>query len=358
MVIDEIIHQFHSDAEQLIPFVAAEPDKHRAAELQAKAQMQYHLARDMNAAVRYWLDIKQIERFRGARFHHEAFPPLIHDKLFVEFNGVLTFNFRPWQRPDLFLAEDRQPISVGTLKPRAFSDHIPTGYKAVFILRYDPPHIYINWPQEPVIRIWWFEKPLWAAIPGRNGAFPLADNYTLTFCKSSWPRVMDVFDVRPMDEAEHPGENAHADRLFATTVNLMYFLAAENVIRVRIRPEHHQRHDLKGLPKSDREYHVLPFQLPRYRYLHPENGQPTGRHVSVCFDVRGHFRHLLNDRYERNPDGTARVIFINSHQRGLDNPYRPAVRRGSIDSLFLDYDKFIREEEARVRRARTRKEKA
>jgi hypothetical protein len=353
MVIDEIIHQFHSDAEQLLPFVAAETDQNKRAVLFAKASLQQELANDMNQAVRYWLEINQIERFRAARFRHDAFPPLIHDKLFIEFNGSLNFNFRPWQRPDIFLTKDGEPESLEPLRPRPFSNDITTAYRAVFILRYQPPHQYARWPtNEDVIRIWWFEKPLWLDIPGRDRRAPLADNYTVTFCKSSWPKVMDVFNVHPIDEASHPGENAHADRLFATTVNLMYFLAAENVVRVRIRPEHHERHDLKGLPKSDREYYVLPFQLPRYRYLHPENGKPTGRHVSVCFDVRGHFRHLLNDRYERNPDGTARVIFINPHQRGLDNPYRPTVRRGSIDSLFLDYDKFIRDEERRLRKVK------
>jgi hypothetical protein len=99
MVIDQVIHQFHTDAEQLIPFALAVPDQNKRAELLAKASLQRELAVDMNHAIRYWLDIKQIERFHGARFRHDAFPPLIHDKLFVEFNGMLKFDFiNPHQR--------------------------------------------------------------------------------------------------------------------------------------------------------------------------------------------------------------------------------------------------------------------
>jgi hypothetical protein len=353
---DQLIHQFHTSAEQLAKLALMEEDKQKQSDMIAKARLENELARDVNHAVRYWLDIKQVERFRAARFRHDAFPPMIHDKLIVEFNGMLCFDFRPWQRSDIVIQHGDVVPEIAPLQPRHFSADLKTAYKAVFVQRYDPPHKFISWPDEPVFRIWWFEKPMWIHVPpgeaAPEGNYPLADNYTVTFCKSTWPRVMDAMNVRQKDEATHPGENAHGERLFATTVNLLCFLAAENIVRVRIKPKHHQRNDLKGLPKSDREYYVLPFQLPRYRYLHPEESQPTGRHVSICFDVEGHARHLLDERYERNPDGTARVIWVNPHQRGLGKPYRPAVRRGTIESLFLDYDEFIRGEETRMKKGR------
>lgn len=47
-------------------------------------------------------------------------------------------------------------------------------------------------------------------------------------------------------------------------------------------------------------------------------GDPSGRHVSFRFDVRGHFRRL--------PDG--RTIWVRPHQRGLENElYRPKTYR-------------------------------
>jgi len=244
------------------------------------------------------------------------------------------------------------------LAPRPFTDAKATYYKGLFIEVHRPPHLYAGWPKdERVVRVWWYEKPRYIyvnqardkSVEGKS--FPILDNYTISMAESSWPRRFDALKVLDKDDQQHPGEREHGERLFRTTVNLMYFLAAENVVRIRIRPSDHIKHgrDLAGLPKSDKEYHVLPFQLPRYRYLHKGNAGESGRHLSVCFDVRGHFRALRDERYERNADGSVRVIWINSHQRGAGNPYQPTVRRGSIDSLFLDYDKFIRDEQARAK---------
>lgn len=278
-----------------------------------------------------------------------------------EFNGLLEFDFRPWQREDVVVGKDEEDMlsRVPKLHPRPFTGQGPTLYKGVFIQNHKPPHEYLGWPKEEnVVRVWWWEKPKYVQVneaqdkrvEGR--AYPVLDNFVITFCRSSWPNLFDSMRVLESDEQAHPGERSHRLRLFNATANLLYFLAAENVVRVKIRPEHHDRHgrDLAGLPKSNREYHVLPFQLPRYRYLHKDSVEPTGRRVSCCFDVRGHSRHLRDERFKRKEDGTVRVIWIPEHQKGMGNPYQPSIRRGTIDSLFLDYDKFIREETARVAR--------
>lgn len=49
-----------------------------------------------------------------------------------------------------------------------------------------------------------------------------------------------------------------------------------------------------------------------------EESEPTGRHVTFRFDVRGHFRRL--------PDG--RTVWIRPHQRGVEHDfYRPKAYR-------------------------------
>jgi hypothetical protein len=353
MIIDRLIYDYRYDAVLTIKLMQTMDDKASQQEAAVKAHMQHKYADSLESSVRYWLDVREIEKFRTVKIRWKHFPPCIHDQMFIEFNGELKFDFRPWKRPDIFVSETEQNLKPAplVLAPYSLPD---TTYRAVHIQRNLPPHKFFGWPEDkPVIRATWYEKPMWIKHP-ELGDIPAIDNYVVTLCESVWPKRLDVFKVGDPDEIAHPGERAHADRLMFMTANLMYFLAAENIVKVRIRPEHHERcgRELSGLPKSDKPYYVLPFQLPRYRYLHRDDEKPngtTGRHVSVCFDVRGHFRHLDAQRFERDANGNVRVIWIGGHQRGLGHVYRPTVRRGLISHLFLDYDKFIAQETKRAR---------
>lgn len=353
MLIDHVVHGYHESAQGCHDIALTEPDPKKRVDLELHAEYEQKVAREINVSVRYWLDVRELERLKGARFKGLAFPPVIHDGIFIEFNGRLTFGFRPWARPDVLIADSKTKVRapLQEIAPRAFTNDLPTTeYRGVYIRRYVPPHHYVDWPEEPVVRVTWFETPRSVLDRQTGKTYPCLDNYSASFTQSSWPNRFDPYKILDNDELVHSGEREHGERLFRTAVNLLYFLAAENVVRVRIRPEMRRgprARELKGLPKSDRPYYVTPFQLPRYKYLH--RSAPTGARVSVCFDVRGFFRTLTNDRYGKNEDGTCRVIWVAPHRRGLGNPYRPQVRRGAIDSLFLDYDKFIAGEERRAR---------
>jgi hypothetical protein len=305
----------------------------------AKVNFEAHQAElnRLQTAERYWLDVRQIEELRAAKLHIDEMPHFVHENLFIEFSGSLHFNFVPW------IKAERDLTTTQRLKPNTKPDSAGTDYRGVHIFL-SRPGSRKRWesglPDEPVASTHWYEKPEGNAV----------DSYDFMFSRSSWPYMLGSSARQiGIDDTQHPGEAEHATRLLNMTINLLYFLAAENVVRVRIRPEH-QRYgkQLAGLPKSDKPYYVLPFQLPRYRYLHEGSSE---RSVGVAFSVRGHIRHLRDECFSRNADGSVRTIWINEHARGLGNPIKPTVRVGTIDHLFLDYDAFIRQEENRKQKA-------
>lgn len=145
------------------------------------------------------------------------------------------------------------------------------------------------------------------------------DSFEVAFGPSSFPS----FENKELHRLYNTFDNA--ERLHALTINLLYFLSCENV--------NLEYHD----PKSSRElfrrigqrtYH--PFYTVEFKRgggrTRPVN-TGAGTPHSYRYDVRGHFRHLRDERYQRNLDGTYKVIWVSSHQRGVENElYIPALR--------------------------------
>lgn len=337
----------------------------------AKAEFLYQTQQlsKAEAAQVYLLDVRQAEHFKGAEFGFESFPPMVHKSIWVEFNGTLRFDYVPLMVEHTTFGKDFTPQVVRV------SEKSHCSYRGVLIYEMTPPHLWNNLPEERVVRAFWYETPGERVRADKRAVYEEMDSFSVTLTPSVWPRMLhedhytrlSLAPMSPAGMAEVIGADAytqmltkqdaetgaktllHARRIQRMTTNLLYFLSAENVVKVRIRPEYHARYgkDLAGLPRSAHAYNVLPFQLPRYRYLNRDRGEPSGRTVSVRFDVRGHFRHLNSDRYDRNPDGSVRVVWVRPHERGVENPSWSKTRVGTIDGLFLDYDKFISEEEAR-----------
>jgi len=303
----------------------------------------YHAGRlltRLRGAQHYWLDVRQAAEFQRGDFNLAELPPLVAPALFVGLNGTLRFNtaVKYFRSPAYVIPEGTPPGTLPPLTP--CKEKTTCLYRGVFIHEELPPHTAANYPPERVISVQWFERPerQTVRVGDRWCDATELDNYRISFAASSWPDILFQYH----HDATHALE--HARRLFHMTVNLLYFLAAENLVFVRVRPEHRGRRELRGLPHSDRPYHVVDFQLPRYRYAERGTGGEGTSH-GVRYDVRGHFRHLRDGRYTRNPDGSARVLWVATHQRGLAaSVYRPAVRRGAVGARVLDYDELLLEE--------------
>jgi hypothetical protein len=289
----------------------------------------------------YLLDVEQVEKFKSPRFKLENFPPLPFHSLWIEFSGCLDFAYVPqiakmhvdgngMQRSIQAAPDEEDPLTDR-------SDKTLTQYRAVQIHTYSPPHHWGNFPEnERLVTVLWWERKF-------RGHF--YDHYTLSLTESAWPHLWD--------EHQHcrggPEQHLHAMRLLRMTANLLYFLTAENVTLVRVTPEiraSKPKKEVANLPKCRKPYYVLPISVPRYRYklkeaqAHSEGA--SGYHHSFTYDVTGHLRHLRDDRYQRNPDGSVRTIWIDDHKRGLAaGVYLPAIRRGSITSNLLEFDQFI-----------------
>lgn len=309
----------------------------------------------LKAAVIYLLDVRQAELFKGEAFGYEGFPPLPHPSLWVEFNGLLRFNYSPLVVEEAIIGEGLEISKPVDRERFGYCE-----YRGVLIYESLPPHNWSNWPEERVLRAEWVERPKSTVELHTKGLIQTPDGtvktvnvyhdcFTLTMCASLWPRLVNEHHFT-MDPGEKEQMMRHVRRLQRMTANLLYFLSAENVQKIRIRPGHRQRYgekEFRGLPKTEEVIHVLPFQLQRYRYLLGSNrGGGTAHHYR--YDVRGHFRHLRDERYERNPDGTVRVVWVRPHERGVDHPeYVPTLRVGEVGRSILEYDEFVRRVERR-----------
>lgn len=328
--------------------------------------------RILEEARRYYLDVKQAEVFKATNFKFEGFPPLVFDSIYIEFSGQLKFDYcppifvdrvghgkNPDGTPNLWPpTEERKALlpGYGNTEPLIDMTQLTgrekehfvqvegkrnTSYRAVGISVRRPPHEWHNLPPEDVICIHWYESPCYEGGQAGKSYY----HYTVKFTRSSWPYMLN--------EEHHktsPQHLRHGYRLMHMAVNLMYFLAAENVTIVRVTPRAYEANKLKGLPKTQKEYYILPMQVPRYKYLHERPDGATDRHVGYMFDVRGHFRHLNDERYTRNPDGSVRVIWIQPHQRGLGaGAYIPRVIVGQVGAQYLDYDEFVRQVERKLK---------
>lgn len=331
----------------------------------------------MSKAAHYWLDVAQAQQFQGSHFPKLSLPNLPHQHMFIEFNGLITFNYVI-------------PVVSPIWEEEGIAAKQNTPYRGVLISRSDPPHFWTNFPNEPVYQATWFEPPRESLTrPGVT----TSDLYGISWCGSSWPNLIadtnktiaeekqdfiDMANRAAAGMAVAGGEQGqvdadgnilhtpiadslvgvrrddhHARRLFRMTVNLLYFLSAENQTVIRVRPEHHNKGITRGLPKSTAPYYILPIQHQRYRYLIKESATGTGTKHGHRYDVSGHFRHLTSDRYERNVDGTVRVLWISPHQRGLSNlEYKAALHTGKIAQQVLECDDFVRRVEDRIRRRR------
>jgi hypothetical protein len=284
----------------------------------------------LREATHYWLQVAQALHFQSVAFEKRDIPHMPHSVIFVEFDGLLTFNY-PIPITHSHLGEE-------------FHGKETTAYRGVLIL--DIGGLY---------HAAWMEPPI------RDSDKSWHDVYAISWTKESWPQRLsaELTDHKFQEGMEDAKtrvacrrSDAHANRLFRMTVNLLYFLSAENHVVLRVRPEHHHMGITRGLPKSARPYYILPTQSQHIRYMMGV-GEGTGSSHSYRYDVKGHFRHLTDERYERNDDGTVRLIWIEPHQRGLDNAeYRAPLRVGKVSRQVLEYDRYVRSLEDRLRRRR------
>ncbi len=293
----------------------------------------------IRSAAHYWLSVNQARHFQSVAFEKRDIPHFPHSEIFVEFDGLLSFNYV-------------LPVTHAHFDEdmNALVDKKNTSYRGVLLLKHN----------DEVFQAIWMEPPRYVAN-GRS----FHDVYVISWSKESWPKrscevcgtsgrtdvdtlIEDNISTSAVNVALAE-DSGHANRLLRMSVNLLYFLSAENQTFVRVRPEHVNRH---GLPRSSKEFYITPAQSPHYRYLLGVNKGSGSKH-SIKYDVRGHFRHLTDERFERNEDGTVRIIWIDEHQRGVENiEYKPHVRKGQVSRAVLEYDRFYQSIDDRLRRRR------
>jgi hypothetical protein len=300
-------------------------------------------------STRYFLDVRQIEQFDDDLFNVVDYPMLVHNPMFIEFNGRLKFNYRPTTLRPKFYENGETGTDI------SYDERDCSEYRAVLIST-DPIDVQKAVGMEYIhpmnLHVHWYLDLYTTPYGQQEGdTVQVEDHLTqfdLKIYYETWPRL-EMSVLEQVDELRKtPGETVEqAKRLFRMTVNLLYFISAENLTRIRIAPEYFNKfkNDLRGFPKSKKPYYIMPFQVPRYRYLHYERHNEGTKH-SHQYDVKGHHRHLRNERYGKNPDGTTRVIWIEQHLRGLDNPvYLPQLVQGIVPRKILEFDEFIRDVE-------------
>ncbi len=289
---------------------------------------------DLPRAVHYFLEVDQVSELRDLELDETAFPRVPHPLTFIEFDGRLHYDY-----DHVLNVVDKESLRTGL----AFAEPVPGGsdYRGVLLRDQSSRLLAASASREATVSAPYTLSADWFTKEGYT--------FTIVMDTKDWPKTQ--FGSGYRQENEPPGwadkEIAQTKRLYHASVNLCHFLMSENVTFVKIRPEHRQKYgaELKSLPKSDRPYYITSIHAPRYRYL--QRSAPTGRHVSVRFDVRAHFRHLRSDRFSRDEKGDMRTIWIGSHQRGLTaDVYRPKLRVGHIGAHLLNYDDFVRELEA------------
>lgn len=318
-----------------------------AAPLWMKNEIRVSVAmhKDLVRSTHYYFEVDQVTELRDLKLDEGAFPRCPHPLTFIEFNGILHYNYDHITSKVQFCVSD-DGTSVVDVDPR----RMPGGadYRGVLIRTNETG----EW-----IQAHWFDR--------RGNVFSIGitrDDWPKTdfTAKGLTPKKSNEMSALLEDEQskkdwEPPewreDEQEHLRHMYRVSVNLMYFLMSENLTFVKIRPEHRRTFgaELKSLPKSDRPYRILSFQTPRYRYLERSTSAAgsSGRH-NVRHDVRGFFRHLRDDCYGRDETGNVRTTWVRSHQRGLSSEiYRPTLRVGHIGAHLLDYDEFVRETEAK-----------
>lgn len=304
----------------------------------------------LHRSTHYWLEVEQARHFQDGRFTRQGIPRLPHEATFIEFNGLLKFNYT------------LPIIHSNLLAEEGLAGKTETAYRGVLITRH-PMNKYSNLPRDvQCYQAVWFE-PIRQSTTDSNRL--IGDFYNVTWSDTSWPNILaDVLDQDERDcfiQGITGGGNTqigfreslpHARRLFRMTANLLYYLTAENLTFVRVKPGDRT----KGIPRSTTPYLIRPIQYPRYRYLIEGSSKGKETKQKVRYSVRGHFRHLTDERFERNSDGTVRVIWIEEHERGLENvEYRASVRAGRIGANILDFDRFQQMIEARIRHKEQRR---
>lgn len=292
--------------------------------------------KSLERAQLYFLQVDQADALRDLPVADGGFPHLPHPLTFVEFDGALHYDY------------DHVHCTVTTedgAEPSIDNVSVPGGsnYKGV-MFQENEDGVTASW-LGPIIlgkghelkeRI--SSNYLTFSVAVRRSEFPSKsyDHHQMMLNRLLTMKVR-------ADQLE--AEKEHCKRLYSATVNLIYFLTAENLTYVKIRPEHRRAHgaEMISLPKSDRPYRIVSMHARRVRYQ--ERSVPSGAHrVTERYDVSGHFRHLASERFERDEAGNVRVIWIQAHQRGLEaDVYRPKLRVGHIGARLLDYDEFRRE---------------
>ena len=272
----------------------------------------------LRRAVRYLLDVDTVSKIAALKLAER--PRFPFHSLWVEFNGALEYK----APQDYFLFHEEPegfspvPLLRGELAIRGiwFDDHDAQegkqGMSMTFFPRDQRPPIGTTGP--PIV------------------GFHIRDWPKIT---SSIPRTIEeakgwISDPKAWDRFE--------SRLLRMDANVIYFLNSENQLKLRIRPEHHDRHGRKmnPLPKSPVPYYIIYFQAPCYKYAEPGGRTPASPHAHR---VRGHYRRLLNQRFTRDAAGDIRRIWIDQHIRGLGR-LTEALRVGRIPGSILDYDRF------------------
>jgi hypothetical protein len=273
--------------------------------------------------MRFYLDVRQVEALTKFNPPPE-FPPLVWSPTFIEFNGRVRYN--------------QTGVDPKFLGPGS------TGYVAIYIYACKADALIIPQYERRATIIEQGYEAYWFA-PFEHERDAVRSGFSLIgLDRTVWPNMETCYKLESTTEV-------YLKKIWSATRNLLWFLAAENQVWVKITPavrELHQK-DLRGLPKSNAPYYVIPYQLPRYRYLVQKSSGDGTKH-GHRYDVHGHLRHLVHPCFHRDADGYPRVVWVTGHQRGLDNEvYVPALRTGTIDRRVLEYDQFFKEKESRDR---------
>lgn len=267
-------------------------------------------------------DTEQAEVFMNSSYPFENYPHFVFPEIFINFTRPLAV---AW--PDIYMFDS----NVWGVKNQ------PSGtenYQGILIRQADVNSLQPN------------RSLNLTDVIESKGFFGLVDEKVATVesikgCSSSWYESlgkdgdMDCFEVTFTPQSFPDFDNREVHRLYNTldgaetlhrlTVNLLYFLSCENVDFDYHEPQSSKEFMRRIGQRTQNPFYTIKFKRSGERTRPISTG--TGKPHSYRYDVRGHFRHLRDERYERNPDGTYKVMWVPAHQRGLANElYVPALR--------------------------------
>lgn len=267
------------------------------------------------------LNADQANVFMHSTYPLENYPHLIFPKIFINFTEPLKLNagLEFVVEGGEFKPLGGREVNIPGVLVRQFDAYkIKQGFDLDTILKkgiVDPTMVDKSALLMGCLSIWY------ESFPRRDEELRVGD-LTVSFTTESFPEISG--------EMIHQKYNTinRAKLLNKVTINLLYFLSCEN-IELIYRDKKSSREFMKSIGQNTRyPFYTVHFKRGGER-VRPASTE-TGTKHSFRYDVRGHFRHLRDDRYKRNSDGTYKVIWIPAHQRGLANElYLPALRDAS-----------------------------